>query len=235
MSRDEKVARKKLLQEPDEFLSLSQRVILWAHENRTRALAFAGGAAAVLLVAVLAKALVERSREQRATAVADAVARLVQVGPGAAPANLRQEFSTLATRHAGTPEGRVARYFEAGALAAGGDADAAAKAYRELAADGAADPDLAALAKVGLAYLELSRGASDAALAAFQGLLSGGGGAVPRAQVLMEIAGIHEKLGRPEEARKSYREVTGEHADGPWAAKARERLRALGDSGSAAS
>ena len=65
MSRDEKVARKKLLQEPDEFLSLSQRVILWAHENRTRALAIAGGAAAVLLVAVLAKALVERSREQR--------------------------------------------------------------------------------------------------------------------------------------------------------------------------
>ena len=35
MSR-ETISRKKLLQEPDEFLSLSQRVWLWVHENRQR-------------------------------------------------------------------------------------------------------------------------------------------------------------------------------------------------------
>ena len=36
MARD-KISRKKLLQEPDEFLSLSQRVWLWVHENQRAA------------------------------------------------------------------------------------------------------------------------------------------------------------------------------------------------------
>jgi Flp pilus assembly protein TadD len=234
MSRD-KIARKKLLQEPDEFLSLSQRVVLWAHANRTRAIAAVGGVVAVVLVALLAKGLVERSREKRAAEVADAVARLVQTGSGAAPANLRQEFAALAAKHAGTPQGRLARYFEAGALAANGDADAALKIHREIAADRGADPDLAALSGVALGYLELSRGASDAALTTFRDLLKSESAAVPRAQLRIEIAAIQEKLGRADEARKEYRGVAADYPEGPWGAKAKERLRALGDAGASAS
>ena len=61
-----KAARKKELQEPDEFLSLSQRVWVWLHENRDRAAMAAAGLAAVVLIAVGAKAYFERSRSQRA-------------------------------------------------------------------------------------------------------------------------------------------------------------------------
>ena len=41
-----KISRKKLLQEPDEFLSGSQKVWLWVHENKDKAGMIAGGIAA---------------------------------------------------------------------------------------------------------------------------------------------------------------------------------------------
>jgi predicted negative regulator of RcsB-dependent stress response len=226
MSR-EKISRKKLLQEPDEFLSLSQRVWLWVHENRERTGMIAGGIAAAVLLAVGAKAYVDRTRGQRSNAVAAAVARYTQAPGGAIPADLRQELSALADRYAGSPEGAVARFFEAGALAGAGETEKARQLYAALAAPNAPQVDLALLARQSLAYLDLASGAVDAALSAFQDLLKAQGGAVARAQIMLEIAAIHEKQGRAAEARRVYQEILAEHPDGSWAVAAKDRLRFL--------
>lgn len=234
MSR-EKIARKQLLQEPDEFLSLSQRVWLWVHENRQMAGIYAGGVAAAVLLAVGVKGYVERSHGQRSTAVAAAVARYTLASGGAIPADLKQEFGALADRYSGSPEGAVARFFQAGALAAAGETEKARQAYASLASPGAPQGDLALLARQALAYLDLRNGAVDAALAAFQDLLKAQGGAVARAQIMMEIAAIHEKKGQPGEARRVYQELLANHPDGSWAVTAKDRLRLLAESGPSAS
>jgi predicted negative regulator of RcsB-dependent stress response len=235
MSR-ETISRKKLLQEPDEFISRSQQIWLWVHENRDKAAMIAGGIAAAVLLAVGVKAYVERSHEQRSTAVAAAVARYAQASGGAIPADLRQELSALADRYAGSPEGAVVRFFEAGALAAAGENDKARQIYAALAGRGAQQAELALLARQSLAYLDLAAGAVDPALTAFQDLLkTPGGGAVARAQIMLEIAGIHEKKGRPADARRVYQELLAEHPDGSWAATAKDRLRILAELGPAAS
>ena len=70
-----KISRKKLLQEPDEFLSLSQQVWVWVHENRDKTGMIAGGIAVAVLLAVGVKAYIDRSSGQRSNAVAAAVAR----------------------------------------------------------------------------------------------------------------------------------------------------------------
>ncbi len=234
MSR-EKISRKKLLQEPDEFLSLSQQIWLWAHENRRKTAMFAGGVAAVVLLAVGVKAYVERSHGQRATAVATAVARYTQAPAGAIPADLRQELGTLAERYGGSPEGDVARFFLAGAYAAAGETEKARQAYTALAGGAQRQSELAMLARQALAYLDLGSGATDAALTAFQELLKTQGGAVARAQIMLEIAAIHEKKGRPAEARRVYQDLLAEHPDGSWTATAKDRLRLLAELGPSAS
>jgi tetratricopeptide (TPR) repeat protein len=234
MSR-ETISRKKLLQEPDEFLSGSQQVWLWVHENRNTAGTIAGGIAVAVLLAVGVKGYIERTRSQRATAVAAAVARYAQASGGAIPADLRQELVALADRYAGSPEGTVARYFQAGALAAAGETGQARQLYGALAAPGAQQGNLALLARQALAYLDLAGGSSDAALSAFQELLKVQDGAVARAQIMLEIAAINEKQGRPAEALRVYREILAEHPDGSWAATAKDRLRLLAESGPPAS
>ena len=231
----EKISRKKLLNEPDEFISTSQQVWLWVHEHRSGAGAIAGGILGAILVVLLAKAYVDSSREKRAEAVAAAVTRYGQAAAGKVPADLAQEFSGLAKKYAGSDEGAVARYFEAGALAAAGEAEKARQIYRELAAAGGKHADLATLSGVALAYLELAQGGQDAALAAFQSLLAGKDTALPRAQIMLEIALIHETRGKTAEALQVYREIAAAHPDGSWAEKVKERLRVLGERGPSAS
>ena len=228
-----KRSQKKLLHEPDEFLSLSQRAWLWLHENRDRAALFGGAVAAVVLVVIGVKAYVERSHGQRAAAVSTAVAKYVQAG-GAAPAELRQELGTLADRYRGSVQGSVARFFQAGALGAAGDVDQARRIFTELAS-GSASGDIGVLSRVALAYLELARGGADTALTAFQELLKVQGAAVPRAQIMAEIAGIHEKQGRAADARRAYQELIAEYPEGSWAAAAKQRLRLLTERGASAS
>ncbi len=231
----EKVSRKKLLQEPDEFLSLSQHVWLWVHENRQTAGMILGGIVVAVLLVVGVKGYIERSHGQRSTAVAAAVARYAQAPAGVIPADLRQDLSILADRYAGSPEGAVARFFQAAALASAGETEKARGIYTTLAAPGAQDADLALLARQSLAYLDLAGGKVDAALAAFQDLLKAQGGVVARAQVMLEIAAIHERKGRIAEARRVYQDILAEHPDGSWAATAKDRLRLIAEMAPSAS
>jgi len=224
-----KISRKKLLQEPDEFLSGSQQVWLWVHENRDKAAMIAGGIVAVILLGVGVKAYVERSSGQRSNAVAAAVARYTKAPGGAIPADLRQEFATLADRYTGSPEGAVARFFQAGALASSGETEKARQIYATLVTPGAQQGDLALLARQALAYLDLAGGSVDAALTSFQDLLKVQGGAVARAQIMLEIAAIHEKQGRTAEARRVYQEILAAHPDGAWGVTAKDRLRLLAE------
>jgi tetratricopeptide (TPR) repeat protein len=231
---EQKTSRKQLLQEPDEFLSTSQHVWLWVHANQQKAAIIVGGMVIAVLAAVGIKSYVEHAHTQRSAALAAAVAKYAQASGGALPAELKQEFSTLAERYAGAPEGAVARYFLAGTLAAGGDTAKAREIYTALAAPGAAQADLALLARQSLAYLDLAAGNADAALAAFQELLKAPG-AVGRAQILLDCAAIHEKKGRTADARRLYQELLAEHPEGPWVATAKERLRLLAETGTPAS
>jgi tetratricopeptide (TPR) repeat protein len=216
----EKISRKKLLQEPDEFLSRSQQAWVWVHGNQRLAGIVTGAIVVALLLAVGIKGYVERSREKRADAVAEAVGKYTQAAGGAIPAELRHEMAGLADRYAGSNEGAVARYFQAGAMAAAGEKEQARQIYTSLSVPGATSGDLAVLSRVALAYLDHAGGAADAALKAFQELLKIEGAAVPRAQIMMDIASIHEQQGRAAEARRAYEELLAEHPDGSWAATA---------------
>ena len=153
-------SRKKLLNEPDEFISTSQHVWLWVTEHRDRALAIGGGVVGAVLARgrregahrPLARSRV-RSRSPppwRATARRRTASRR---------ADLLPELGGLAKKYAGAPEGKVARFFEAGALAAAGELDKA-RAGLPGAGDGqgraATSPPLAGVA---LAYLDLAAGA----------------------------------------------------------------------------
>ena len=232
-----KQSRKQLLNEPDEFLSLSQHILLWVHENRARATAIVGGVAAVLLLAILGRGYYVNSREERAAELARTVDRYLGFKDGTAvPADVPRQLEELAARESGSVEGAVARYFAAGALATQGESVKAGSAFAAVAQDpgGKGGADLVPLARLAQGYLALAGGDADGALARFEELLKSTGAVVPRAQLQLEIAAILEKKGKPEEARRAYEEVEKSFPDGTFAAKAKERLRLLGERGKSA-
>jgi len=219
---------KKQAQEPDEFLDASHRLWVWASENRAKAVAAVGAVVAVLLVAILAKGLLERRREQRAAEVAAAIEQ-ASASPDAASA---AALGALADRIGTGPGGAVARYFAAGALAGAGEDERAAEAYERAARD-AGGSDLAPLARLGAAYLALSRGEDAAAAAAFEALLATGDAVLPRALLRLELAALREREGRFDDARELLEEVSAAHPEGPLGTRARERLAALPAAGTA--
>ncbi len=223
----DKISRKKLLEEPDEFLSLTQRAWGWATENRSKAIAAVGAVVALVLAGVAGVTLAERSRAARSQELAEAV-ESYRGGEGGAAAG---RLEALADRLGSSPQGAVARYFAAGALAAAGERERAAAAYESSAAQAGAESDLAPLASLAAAYLALEAGDEEGAEKAFRGLLAREGAVVPRAALKLELAGIAERAGRADEARQLLEEVLEENPDSQLGAAARQRLGTSADEG----
>ena len=190
----------------------------------------AGGIVAAVLLAVGVKAYIERS--QRAALDRGCRGRR-PLHPGGGRRDPRR--SAAGARRARRPLRRLARGRRCAVLPGRGacgrrrDARRRGRSTPRWRLPGAQQGDLALLARQALAYLDLAGGAVDAALTAFQELLKAQGGAVARAQIMLEIAAIHEKQGRAAEARRVYQDILAEHPDGSWVATAKDRLRLLAE------
>jgi len=230
-----KISRKKLIQEPDEFLSLSQRVWLWVHDNQGRAAAIAGGAVAAVLLVVLVAALVKSSRNARVEAVATVMDRYLSPKEGEAVPDVSGDLTGLAQKYAGDTEGALAQYFLGGYHGVKGDYARSAEAFAQVEKNAPAGTGLGTLARVAEGYLALARGESDRALEDFQKLVQDTGAVVPRAQLHLEIGAILEQKGRLTDARRVYEEVSQAYPDSSWQTKAKERLRSVGERMKAAS
>lgn len=229
-----KISRKKLLSEPDEFLSLSQRIWYWVHENQTRTAGIAAGAAAVVLLIFLGMKLAQRSHAARVNDLARSVERYLAVKEGAVLAEVPRELEDFAKKHAGNTEGRLARYFLGGCLAGQGDYSRSAEAFLLVEKAATSRSDLGLLARAAQGYLALVRGEDNSALEAFQKLLEEKGVAVPRAQLKIQIGMILEKKARVAEARRIFQDVAQAFPQSAWSAKAEERLRLLDKQGKSA-
>jgi hypothetical protein len=230
-----KISRKKLVQEPDEFLSLSQRVWLWVHDNQGRAAAIAGGAVGAVLLVVLVSSLVQSSRNARVEEVARVMDRYLAPKDGAPVPDVSRDFADLAQKYAGDTEGVLARYFLGAYHGAKGDYARAGEAFAEVGKNAPAGTGLGTLARVAEGYVALARGESDRALEDFQKLVQDKGAVVPRAQLQMEIGALLEQKGRLADARRVYEEVSQANPDSTWHTKAKERLRAVTERMKAAS
>lgn len=128
-----------------------------------------------------------------------------------------------------TPSGVTARYRAAAALAALGRHDEAAEQYRQVI-DGDPDGVYGRMAALGLASVEVSRGAYDAAIALLEPSSVSAAAAdapLPVDGVLMELGRVYRLAGRPADARAVFQRIVDEFPTSLYFADAERDLQVL--------
>jgi TolA-binding protein len=207
----------------------------------------------VVLIAVVAfNAMRRRSASEGQELLAQAMvalnARVVPAAPGdptdvpaAATFSATGTFSTeeaklkaalpklkaAADAYPDSDAGIQARYHMAGAYAALGQFNDAAREFDEVAKRAGNDSLYGRMAKLGKADTLTRSNQLDAAIASWKELAAQKEGSLPQDAILMELGRAYMQKGSRDEAKKTYTELVEQHPDSVYAGEARQELETL--------
>ena len=225
----QRITRKELLRQPDQFLTRSARVIAWVEMNAASILY---GAGAVILAVVLVGGwfVWRTNRHARAEALlfeamnAGGNGEVAQQG-----ASLNDQINglqSLVRDYGGTPAA-IQAYWNLGRLYfARAEYVAALEAFGQ-ARSRLSDSDnalMSAMISLNVAYAEEAQGACERALQNFESVLNATAATWLRSEAYLGMGRCHEQSGLPEKAVEVYdRGLTDPEVNGP----AREKLEEL--------
>jgi|YNPNPStandDraft_1061719.scaffolds.fasta_scaffold01416_7 tetratricopeptide (TPR) repeat protein len=239
----EKVARKRLLKEPDEFITISARMIGLLRHYGNWAMAFG-----VLILLVGLGIWGWRQHQERTERQAmELQAQAQQVYRNALEqtdetarrdlmAKAVDRFQKVIQQYQGTHAAWVARIYRGHACYALGRYEEAIHDYESAMGTTPSGRDLQemrALALQGLGYAWMAKGDRDKALEYFQ-LLKERGGAPFQRTAQWNIARLLERQGRSEEALEIYKEIEKSFAEGYYGQLAKAKVAELSKQGEGA-
>lgn len=133
------------------------------------------------------------------------------------------KFKAVADQFPGTDEGTFARYREAGAQMALGNAKDAAAAYEKVMAAGA-DGIYGQMAKLGLAEAQARSGEFDKAIETFKALSANKDGSLPVDGLLMQLGRLYRDAGKATDAEQTFNRLVQEFPDSQFVSDARREL-----------
>ena len=136
------------------------------------------------------------------------------------------KFIEAAEAYPRTQPGLAARYHAAATLMTLGRPEEAAARYQEvieLAGSGV----YGRVARLGLAEVHVRRGEYEPAITAYRELSLDASGELPVDGILMQLGRTYQLAGRTPEAVQSFKRITEEFPDSPYAADARRELETL--------
>lgn len=235
MATTTKISKKEL--QHDEFVEKVFDLGEWLETNWKTAAAAAGGVVAVVLIAIgfmSWRASTAREANLLLSRGLDAF-QPERKADGTTPSPRYDEalksFEQAADKGGSRPIGDVARFYRARTLIALGRTSDALPILEGLRG---AVPSVAGQAKLSLAQAQIAGGQLDKAAALLQELSASPDAAVPQDVVLSQLAALHVKAGKPDEAKKVYQDLIARFPEGSSAAEARRRLADLGVTGAPA-
>ncbi len=208
--------RKKELEQPDEFLSLSSRMLQLVIENKEKAI---GGAVAFFCIcfAILGYQYYSHRTELKASELLnqetsrykDAIA---SKGPVEALQSVKAQFDSLIDKHGGTVAGKIARIKLGDMLFEAGDYDQAIQNYQAASRDFEKDPGLndIVLNSLGCAYE--AKGDRSKAVEYYQKVAENKDGLL-QDEALFHLGVLYAEMGEKEKSRKAYQEIIDKHPD----------------------
>lgn len=136
------------------------------------------------------------------------------------------KFKTVADQFPGTEEGTFARYREAGAQMALGNARDAAAAYEKVVTAGG-EGIYGQMAKLGLAEAQARSGEFDKAIETFKALSANKDGALPVDGLLMQLGRLYREAGKATDAEQTFNRLVQEFPDSQFVSDARRELDAI--------
>jgi tetratricopeptide (TPR) repeat protein len=135
------------------------------------------------------------------------------------------KFQAAADAYPSSDAGVTARYHLAKNLVALGRFDEALPHYDQVIANGSTL--IAKTAKLGKAEAQLRAGKYEPAIATFKEFVDSKDPALPAEALLMELGRAYKLAGKTEDARKTFTQVTEQHANTPFADEAKQEIEKL--------
>jgi tetratricopeptide (TPR) repeat protein len=221
-----RVTRKQLLNEPDEFITTATRVIAWAQEN-TRTLIV--GSCVLLAVAVLLsiygyhrRAQANAAETQLGQALAKYQAALEAKDATAALEAVRIDFDALSESYGNTPAGRLGAVIYGNICIAGQDFDDAIVHYEKSLADFGIESSLGNVILNGLGTAYQQKGDYTRAVSYYK-QMADGTSRVLKDAALFNLGRLYGQLGQAEESRKAYEHLVAEFPESMYANLVKEK------------
>ncbi len=143
-------------------------------------------------------------------------------------AKAQELFAKVVDSYGGTPAGRVASAYVGNIAAASGDL-ATAKSRWQAYADQAGNEPLAAQVRLNLLRLDQAAGNDSAVAERLEAMLKQTGEkSMPEDVILFELATVHEKLGKTDDALAAYQRIIDEFPQSGYGQESRQRAAVLG-------
>jgi tetratricopeptide (TPR) repeat protein len=227
MAIKKKVSRKKLLKEPDEFLTLSARLFQFVVKHKYQMLAVLGG---VILIVLAVSGWSYHSHQRANESLAqlqkswnryEALRNAQDKDPVLAFQEVRAEFEQLIADSGDKPGGKMARVIFADICFDAGEADKSIALYKSALED-FTQPFYRDQILNGLGYAYEAKKEYNTALEYFE-KISVGSDPVLKAEALFNMGRLYAALGNAEKSQQAYQKIVADSPQSFYAELAKER------------
>lgn len=218
-----KVTRKQLLKEPDEFITLTSKVIQWCRQY-PKQLTYGIAAFVVVIIVLVAIKTISDYRSRAASALlSQSIAQIKALENEDSPqlADIDAQFDQLVTSYDGQPAGRLGRIVYAHVQLTGGDPDKAIELYQKALKDFKQDPSLANIIYNGLASAYEKKEMTSDAIEYFE-RISLGDGKVLKDKALFHLGRLYRLNNETEKSRQAYSRLVADFPESIYTPVAEE-------------
>lgn len=221
------VSRKKLLKEPDEFITISGKLI--AFGTRYRKELAIGACLLLLLVAVVSTMRYFNEKELKGFAALSVVTMqynqlIADKTAEEAYSAVKPDFENLLNDFGGKTAGTIGRVVFAGICQDAGQYDQAQTLYQKALDTFADDPFYGPVVQMNLGHTAAAKGDLDQAKTYFEKTIQSEDTAVA-AEALFNLAVIHERNGDIDKARELFQKIVDEHEGSIFSALAADKAK----------
>jgi len=222
-----RVTRKQLLKEPDEFLTTAGKLIAWS-KNNTKTLIIGG----CLFFGVVAAISVYTVFKQRQASTAEILlgqalnkyqTEIATKDASAALAATRSDYDALLASYAGQPAGRLGAVLYGHICLAGQAYDEAIAHYQDSLTYFGADSSLGNVILNGLGTAYQQKGEYPQAVVYFK-QIADGTSPVLKDVALFNLGRLYGQLGQTEDSRKAYQQLSTEFPQSIYADVVKEKV-----------
>ena len=226
MAKTEKT-RKQLLNEPDQFITFSGKLIAFGRSHAKTLLICAGVAVALLLTAATIRQISERNEKRASEMVEAAVtkyaAALEDTDPKTAYERVQTDFNDIFDRYGSQETAKVARILYGDISYKGADTDTAIAMYTQALEDFEHSAALRNIILSGLGHAYMVKSEYPQAMGYFEMIVSGSQPDM-KSDALFNLAWLYETTGEEAKSKATYQQLLAEFPDTMYGELVKEKI-----------
>ena len=227
MAKKRKITRKKLLKEPDEFITTTGRLIAWSRKHQA-ALLYGAGAFFVVLIGIAGFRYMASRAENNAfrlisQTVANYEAHKNTENAAAAYQEVKHDFETIIKRYNHRKAARLARMIFADLSLKAGNTDQAIALYERVLKALSQESTLTNFIESSLGYAYEKKGDLAQAIHFFQTIASGSD-PVLKENAFFNLGRLYAKAGDAAKSKEAYQQVVSNYTDSIYYEIAKEKV-----------